>query len=197
MEQEASVLPEAEVWQILKETGAYLEGHFVMTTGRHTAQFMLCSQVMQYPGQMQKLCEAMAAPFRHERIDVVVGPAMGGVLLAYEVARALGGDVRAIYTEKLEDGTMGLRRGFQLRPGERVLVVEDAVSTGSSVFKCLEAIRSHQPEIVGIGVLVDRSGGTVDFGVPLHAVLQTKVVHWEPNACPLCAQGVPVAAPKK
>lgn len=189
------VLSEADVWQILKETGAYLEGHFLMTTGRHTAQFMLCSQVMQYPPEMQKLCEAIAAPFRDERIDVVVGPAMGGVLLAYEVARALG--VRSIYTEKMEDGTMGLRRGFRLQPGERVLVVEDAVSTGSSVFKCLDALRPHQPEIVGVGVLVDRSGGTVDFGVPFRPVLRTTVEHWQPAECPLCAKGVPLAAPKK
>lgn len=184
-----------EAWRILRDTGAHLQGHFQLTSGLHSDQFILCAQALQYPAQAARLCAAMAAPFRDLGVQVVVGPAMGGILLAYEVARALGEGVRALYTEKSGDG-MALRRGFAIRPGERTLVVEDAVSTGGSVFKCLAAIRPLQPDIVGVSVLVDRSAGRVDFGVPLQAVLTTRIEAWRPDACPLCARGVPLVAPK-
>lgn len=193
---ESTAAAAAEIWQILKETGAYQEGHFRLTSGLHSDQFMLCGQALQYPHRAERLCRALAAPWRDQGIAVVVGPAMGGVLLAYEVARALGEGTRALYTEKDGQG-MALRRGFRLNPGERVLVVEDALSTGGSVLKCLEAIRPHRPEIAGVSVLVDRTGGAVDLGVPLRSVLSIRVPQWEPAACPLCAHGEPLSEPKR
>lgn len=183
-----------EVLAILRETGVLREGHFLLTSGLHSDRFLLLAQVLQYPEHTERLCREMAAPFQGEGVEVVVGPAVGGVLLAYEVARALG--ARAIFAEKAEGGGMALRRGFQLRPGERVLVVEDAISTGGSVRKVLDAIAPYQPKVVGVSALVDRSGGAVDFGVPTRAVLTMTFPAWQPEECPLCRAGVELIRPK-
>ena len=184
---------------LLKETGTLRDGHFVLTSGRHSNQFLLFSQLTQHPEALEQVCAAMAAPYLDAGIETVIGPAMGGVVLAYEVARqiARGGKSRprAIYTEKAEAG-MALKRGWSLRQGERVLVVEDAVTTGGSVDKCLDAIRPMQPEIVAVSIIADRSGGTVDFRVPMHAVTTLQIESWLPGDCPLCKQGVPVVKPK-
>lgn len=183
-----------EALSILKETGVVREGHFLLTTGRHSAQFWLCAQVLQYPQHTAALCQAMAEPFRDAGVQTVVGPAVGGILLAYEVARALG--ARAIFAEKGEGGAMALRRGFSLARGERVLMVEDAVTTGGSVRQALAAIQPHEPEVLGVSVIVDRSGGSVDFGVPLRALIRTSIPSWAPADCPLCAAGAPLVEPK-
>ncbi|MCG0238295.1 MAG: orotate phosphoribosyltransferase [Firmicutes bacterium] len=183
-----------EVLAILRETGVIREGHFLLTSGMHSDRFLLLAQVLQYPRHAERLCREMAEPFREAGVEVVVGPAVGGIILAYEVARALG--ARAIFAEKVEGGGMALRRGFQLRPGERVLVVEDAISTGGSVRKVLDAIAPFGPEVVGVSALVDRTGGQVDFGVPTRAVLTLSVPAWPPEACPLCRAGVELVRPK-
>jgi orotate phosphoribosyltransferase len=183
-----------EVLRILRETGVTREGHYRLTSGLHTNLFLLSSMVQQYPVQLARLAAAMAYPFRDQGVQVVAGPAVGGVILAYEVARALG--ARAIFAEKIGDGRMALRRGFRVGRGERVLVVEDAVSTGGSMRKVMDAVRPYGPHIVGASVIIDRSGGAVDLGVPLHALVTMTVPMWEPAACPLCRAGSPVLDPK-
>lgn len=184
-----------ELMQILRETGTLRQGHFQLTSGRHSDQFLLCSQVMQHPRRLERIGAAMAAPFRDQGIQTVVGPAMGGVILAYEVARALG--VRAVYTEKDGEGGMALKRGFTLEPGEKVLVVEDAVTTGGSIQKCIDAIKPKGVELVGVSIIVDRSGGAAGFGVPMHSLMKLEIQSWLPGDCPLCRQGVPLVQPKK
>jgi orotate phosphoribosyltransferase len=192
-----------ELFAIFREAGVYREGHFVLTSGRHSGQFFLLPHLFQYPALTERVCAAMAALVDGLEIETVVGPATGGIVLAYEVARQIGlrrggggHGPRAIFTEKTEDGKMALKRQWTLRPGEKVLMVEDAVSTGGSVAKAIAAIRGYEPEIVSVACIADRSGGTVDFGVPLKAVVTLNVESWAPEACPLCAQGVPLTKPK-
>ena len=184
-----------EVMAVLRQAGVVREGHFRLTSGLHTDLFLLCSLVQQHPHHAERLGQAMARPFREAGVEVVVGTAMGGVILGYEVARALG--VRAIYAEKTPQRTMVLRRGFSLRPGERVLLVEDALSTGGSVRSAMAAIAPYRPQVVGVSVLVDRSGGRIDLGVPLAALVTLDVGMWAPDACPLCREGVPLVEPKE
>ncbi len=183
-----------EVLEILRETGVTREGHYRLTSGLHTNLFLLSSMVQQYPPLVARIAEAMADPFRDEGVQVVVGPAVGGVILAYEVARSLG--ARAIFAEKTGDGGMALRRGFRVAPGEPTLVVEDAVSTGGSVRKVMDAVRPFGAHIVAATVIIDRSGGLVDLGVPLHALVTMTVPMWDPAQCPLCRAGSPVLDPK-
>lgn len=183
-----------EVLRLLRETGTLMEGHFLLTSGRHSGQFLLFSQALQCPPVAERLCQAMAEPFREAGVETVIGPAMGGVILAYEVARALR--ARAMFAEKAGDGSMALRRGFRLRPGERVLVVEDAVTTGGSVEKVLAVVRDAGGVPVGVSVVADRSAGAVDFGVPMHALVTLDIPSWLPADCPLCRQGLTLVRPK-
>lgn len=195
------MLSRDEIFGLFRETGVLREGHFVLTSGRHSEQFFLMPHLFQYPDVTARVCAAMAELFADTEIETVVGPATGGIVLAYEVARQIGlkrggRGPRAIFTEKTEDGKMALKRQWSLRPGEKVLMVEDAVTTGGSVGKAMEAIRGFEPEIVGVACIADRSGGAVDFGVPLRAVVTLQVESWLPDECPLCQQGVPVVKPK-
>jgi orotate phosphoribosyltransferase len=184
-----------EIRRILEETGVIRRGHFRLTSGLHTDLFLLCALVQQHPAPTATLAGAMAAPYRDADVQVVVGTAMGGVILAYEVARALG--ARAIYAEKAGDGSMVLRRGFRVAPGERALVVEDAVTTGGSIRKVLRAVEAAGGQVVGVSALVDRSAGRTDVGAPLRALLILDVPAWEPAACPLCREGVRLVEPKE
>lgn len=183
-----------DVRAILDRTGAVRRGHFLLTSGLHTDLFLLCAQVMQYPHELTPIASALAARYEAEAVEVVVGPAVGGIILAYEVARQL--NARGIFTEKTRAGQMVLRRGFAVRPAERALVVEDALTTGGSTRAVIDALRAAGAEIVGAAVLVDRSGGTVDVGVPLHALVTMRIEAWPPSECPLCRAGVPLAVPK-
>jgi orotate phosphoribosyltransferase len=189
-----AVMVPADVRAILERTGAVRRGHFLLTSGRHSDLFLLCAQLMQYPQELDPLASALAAPFREASVDVVAGPAVGGIILAYEVARHLR--ARAIFAEKSGDGRMVLRRGFTVRSGERVLVVEDALTTGGSTRSVVTALRVGGAEVVGAAVLVDRSGGTVDVGVAVRALLTLKIDAWSPADCPLCRAGVPLVVPK-
>ncbi len=186
------MLSKEEVLEIFKKSEALLEGHFRLTSGRHSNRYMQCAQVLQYPKYTAMLCNEIAEHFQAEKIDVVIGPAMGGITVAYEVGRNLG--LRTIFTER-EQGIMTLRRNFQISPGEKVLVVEDVVTTGGSVQEVINVVKAKGGEVVGVGVLVDRSNGQVDFGVPTKAVLQMEVVSFEPEECPLCKEGIPVVKP--
>ena len=184
-----------DVRAILERTGAVRRGHFLLTSGLHTELFLLCSQVMQDPVELAPIAAAMAAPFREAQVEVVAGPAVGGIILAYEVARQLR--ARGIFAEKTGDGRMLLRRGFTVRRGERALVVEDALTTGGSTRHVIDAVRAAGADVIGVSVLVDRSGGAADFGVPFHALLTLRIDAWPPAECPLCRAGVPLVAPKE
>lgn len=180
-----------EALKIFKEAGAYLEGHFLLTSGRHSNAYIEKFNVLQHPEHCARLCAGIADHYRQAGVDVVVGPAIGGILLAYETARALG--VRGIFLER-EEGKLKLRRGFEIRPGEKALIVEDIVTTGTSVFEVLEALHKEKQEgrILGVGYLVDRSGGKADFGVPQHPLMKLDLPNWSAEECPLCKQGVPL-----
>ncbi|MBA2132147.1 orotate phosphoribosyltransferase [Capillibacterium thermochitinicola] len=182
-----------EIMAIFNETGALRQGHFVLTSGKHSAQYMQCAQVLQYPWLAATLGEALAAHYAGVGVETVVGPAMGGILVAHEVGRALG--VRALFAER-QDGKMTLRRGFTLKPGEKVLVVEDVITTGGSVQEVIDLVKDLGAEPVGVGVLVDRSGGRVTFaGLPLHSLLSLQIEAFALEECPLCAQGIPWEKP--
>lgn len=180
------MLSKEEATRIFSEAGALLEGHFLLTSGKHSNQYMQCAQVLQYPHYTEELARHLAEKFNNSNIELVIGPAMGGIIVAYEVARQLG--VPGIFTER-QDGQMQLRRGFQIPPGKRILVVEDVVTTGGSVREVIEVVEKAGGIVAGVGVLVDRSNGKVDFGVKQEAVLSMDIQSWESSACPLCAEG--------
>lgn len=185
------MLTKEEMIKILEETEALLSGHFLLTSGKHSDRYIQCAKVLQYPEHTAALSKAMAEPFQDQGISCVVGPAMGGIIVAYEVARQLG--VRAIFTER-ENGQMTLRRGFTVAKGEKVLVVEDVITTGGSVREVVELLQGLGAEVVGVSCLVKR-GAEVDLGVPLVPLLSLSVAAFEPEDCPLCRQGIPAVKP--
>ena len=183
-------MTEAEVKEIFVAAGAIMEGHFLLTSGLHSPMYVEKFNVLQHPESTEKLCKALAEQFRNDKIQTVVGPMTGGILLAHEVGKALG--TRAIFTER-ENGRMTFKRGFSLQPGERVLIVEDIVTTGGSVKEVIDVVRENGGVPVAVGMLVDRSGGKVSFDdVPYHALLHLDVVTYDPKACPLCEKGTPM-----
>ncbi len=184
---------EEKLTKLLIETGVILDGHFLLTSGRHSGRFLLCSQLLQYPRHAETVCRLMAGPFKDDQIDTVIGPAMGGVILAYEIARLLG--ARAIFAERAAEG-MVLRRGFKLTPGERILVVEDAVTTGGSVQKVLDLLSGTGVEVVGVSVMIDRTAGRLAFNVPTKALMTMDIESFDQADCPLCRRGLPLAKPK-
>lgn len=179
---------EEEVRQLLSTTGAILEGHFLLTSGLHSPLYVEKFQVLQYPWHTARLCAALAEHFQGQGIQVVVGPTTGGIILAHEIGKNLG--VRGIFTER-ENGVMALRRGFSIAPGEKVLVVEDVVTTGGSVREVMQVVREHGGVVAGVGMLVDRSDNHVAFGVPQTALLHLSVPAYTPAQCPLCNAGIP------
>lgn len=184
------MMTEAEVKQLLIDTKAILEGHFLLTSGLHSPLYVEKFNVLQHPKYTEKLCQELAERFRDQHVGLVIGPMTGGILLAHEVGKSLG--TRAIFTER-EKGIMTLRRGFRIEPGTRVLIVEDIVTTGGSVKEVVKVVRDYGGEIVGVGLLVDRSGGKADFGVPkekVQALLHLNVETYTAEACPLCEAGV-------
>lgn len=182
-----------EVEEIFREAGALLEGHFVLTSGRHSARYLEKFRVFEHPRLTERLCGGIAERVAADRVETVAGPTTGGVILAHEVARQLG--ARAVYAER-EEGRDGrvLRRGQTLRAGERVLVVDDILSTGGSVRETIDAVRAAGADVVRAAALVDRSGG-LDLGVPLTALWTTRIETLDPRECPLCARGLPAVKP--
>ncbi|MEA1961452.1 MAG: orotate phosphoribosyltransferase [Bacillota bacterium] len=179
-------MKQEEALQIFEKSGALMIGHFILTSGRHSNRYMQCAQVLMHPDYTEPLAQHIAEAFTDEDITMVVGPAMGGIIVAYEVARQL--KVPGIFCER-QEGKMTMRRGFSLGPEDRVLVVEDVVTTGGSVFEVMDVVRASGATIVGVGVLVDRSGGKIDFGVRKEAVLTMEIQSWETDQCPLCKEG--------
>jgi orotate phosphoribosyltransferase len=181
-----------EIIQIFKDAGAILEGHFLLTSGLHSPMYWEKFRVLQYPHHTEKLCRLIAEHFKKDKVQVVAGPTTGGIVLAFEVARQLG--VKSIFAEKVGEGR-SFRRGFTIDPGERVLIVDDILTTGGSVVEVIEAVKKLKGNIIGVGVLVDRSEQTKDFGVPLFSCLRSQTVTYRPGDCPLCAAGVPLVRP--
>lgn len=186
------MLTKDQIIDILKEAGAFLEGHFLLTSGRHSDKYVQCAKVFLDAKYSEPICKEIADHFRDDHVDIVIGPAMGAVQLAYEVGRQLG--CRNFFTER-EDGKMTLRRGFSVEPGERVLVVEDVVTTGGSAKEVVEIVKAAGGIVVGVGSVIDRTGGTMDFGVPFRPALSMEVVSWAADECPLCKQGLPYVKP--
>lgn len=177
---------------IFRKSGALLKGHFQLTSGLHSPAYWEKFRVLQFPVYTEQLCRMIADHFRPHQVQVVAGPTTGGVILAYEVARQLG--VRGIFAEK-EGAERSFRRGFTIDPGERVLIVDDILTTGSSVREVVAAVKKLRGNIIGIGVLVDRSEQAPDFGFPLFSCHHAATVTYRPDACPLCAAGVPLVKP--
>lgn len=172
-------MTEQEVLDTFRKAGALLEGHFIYTSGRHGKHFLQASRVMQFPDFVEALCRALAERFKSDRVALVVGPATGGIVLAYETARHL--KCRCAFTEKDSTGGMALKRGIKLEPGTRVLVVEDIITTGGSVRKTIDHLRTRGAEIVGIGALVDRSGGEAKFDCPFHSLARLTLESFAPD----------------
>lgn len=173
-----------EVEAALKESGALLEGHFLLASGRHSQFYVEKFRLLEQPRLTSELCAELARRFEDERIECVVGPVTGGIILAFEVARQLG--VRAVYAERAEDGKgFALRRGFQLKTGERCLVVEDIVTTGGSAQKVVELVQENGGAVVGVGLLVDRSNGQLQIHAPrIESLLEMQVESWSPDDVP-------------
>jgi orotate phosphoribosyltransferase len=185
-------MTESEVLTLFRRSGALLEGHFRLTSGLHSPGYLQCALVLQHPRDAEALGAALASRVLSLAAETVLSPALGGIVIGQEVGRALG--VRAIFAER-QDGALRLRRGFSLEPGEKVLVVEDVVTTGGSTRETMDVARAADAVVVGACSIVDRSGGNQQLGVPYHALLPMDVKTYDPLACPLCKSGVPVVKP--
>ena len=175
-----------EVLDIYRKTGALLTGHFLLSSGLHSEQYLQSALVLQQPDIASKLCAALAEPFKGSNIQAVIAPALGGVFVSHETARALG--VRALFAERV-NGELTLRRGFTIRPGERVLVVEDVITTGKSTKETIEVVKQAGGVAVAAASLVDRSGGKAELGLPYKSLVTLSVPTYAPEACPLCKAG--------
>jgi orotate phosphoribosyltransferase len=185
-------LQAAEVIERFKRTGALLEGHFILTSGLHSPNYLQCALVLQYPQEAEAFARAIAAQFQNQRIALVAAPAIGGLVIGYEVARQL--KARFIWTER-EAGEMTLRRGFTVRPGETALVVEDVITTGGSTRETIKALQKAGARVVGAASIIDRSAGRVDVGVQRIALATLDVPSQAPAACPACARGEQAVKP--
>ena len=185
-------LPHHQVLDIFRETKALLEGHFQLTSGLHSPHYFQCAKVLQYPKYLHLFAGEIAKHFAYAEIEVVISPAIGGVVVGTEVGRMMG--VRTMFAERKE-GVMELRRGFELRGGERVLVVEDVVTTGGSVNEVMDIVRASGATVSGVGFIVDRSNGKTQFDAKQFSVLQMDVITYKPAECPLCASGSKAVKP--
>jgi orotate phosphoribosyltransferase len=189
-----------DVIRIFKQAGAIRQGHFELTSGLHSGTYVQCALVLQYPKYAEQLGSALAAKFPELRLDCVASPAMGGVIVGHEVARALppradGTPMRAIFVERDAGGALTLRRGFHVDPGENVLVVEDVWTTGGSTFETVRVIEQAGGRVVAVGALIDRSGGRTEFPVRARALAELKIENFAPAECPLCRQGTVATKP--
>jgi len=180
------------VERMFEKSGALLKGHFLLASGLHSPVYWEKSLVIQYPELTEKLCRMIADRFRKSGAQVVAGPTTPGIILAYETARQLG--VRGIFAERDDSGRV-FRRGFKINPAEKVLVVDDVMTTGSSVREVIAAVKKLGGTVVGVGVLVDRSVQELDFSVPFYACHRAEVITYPPDQCPLCAKNIPLVKP--
>jgi len=189
---EAMPIKENEIIEMFRKTGALFTGHFKLSSGLHSGQYLQCALVLQYPEYARRLGESIADKFKDKDITCIVGPALGGIIIAHEVARAL--KTRCIFGER-EEGKMTLKRGFKLSPQDRVLIVEDVITTGKSIKELIEVIKESGATIVGIGAIVDRSSETIDFGCNAKPLIKLDIKTFTPDECPLCKRGTPVVKP--
>ncbi len=185
-------LPKEQILDIFRETRALLEGHFQLTSGLHSPQYFQCARVLQFPKYLHLLSGEIARHFEYSEIEVVISPAIGGIVVGTEVGRML--NARTIFAER-KDGNMELRRGFDISPGERVLVVEDVVTTGGSTKEVIELVEKFKGTLVGASCIVDRSNGKVQFETKQFSILPMEVIAYQPSDCPLCKEGTPAVKP--
>lgn len=176
-----------DILRLFEQVGAIRSGHFELSSGRHSATYIQCALVLQYPGHAAELGQALAAHFKDHAVGCVVSPALGGLIIGHEVARALG--VRFLFVERDKSGQMALRRGFELDPGERVLVIEDVWTTGGSTRETIGVVEQEGGVAVAAGALMDRSAGRLEWTVPARALLAMDVPSYDPDECPLCRAG--------
>jgi len=182
-----------EIKPLFERVGAVRHGHFELSSGRHSATYVQCALVLQYPDSAEKLGHALAEKFKDVQIDCVASPALGGVIVGHEVARGLG--VRALFVERDTSGRMALRRGFAFQPRERVLVVEDVWTTGGSTRETISVVEQAGGIVVAAGALIDRSGNRLELNVPTKALIDLDIPSYEPFECPLCRVGQEIAKP--
>jgi orotate phosphoribosyltransferase len=190
-----AALARASIEQLFVDSGALLDGHFLLKSGRHAARYLEKFLVLQHPRYAAEIGRRMAEALAPSSPTLVVGPTTGGVLLAHEVARQLGGSVRGIFAEPVTDGGRALRRGWPVTSDERVVLVDDILTTGASLVETLDAVRAAGVEPLAASVIVDRSAEPIDLGIPLHALGRIEIPSWEPAACELCRAGVPLVRP--
>lgn len=181
-----------EIIDMLKEAEVLLEGHFLLTSGRHSDRYMQCAKIFQNAKYSVPLCAELAEKYKNDNVEVVIGPAIGAIQMAYEVGKQLG--VKNIFAER-ENGEMTLRRGFTIEKGQRVLVVEDVVTTGGSVREVIDLVKKNGGTVVGVGSIVDRTGGKIDFGVPYKSAFSMDITSYEADECPICKTGAPLVKP--
>ncbi len=181
-----------EIIEMLKEAEVLLEGHFLLTSGRHSDKYMQCAKIFQNSKYSVPLCGELVEKYKNDNIEVVIGPAIGAIQMAYEVGKQLG--VKNIFAER-ENGKMTLRRGFTIEKGQRVLVVEDVVTTGGSVREVIELVEQCGGVVAGVGSIVDRTGGKIDFGVPYKSAFSMDITSYEADECPICKTGAPLVKP--
>ena len=191
-------MAEEKVLDLLRESGAMLEGHFLLSSGRHSDKYFQCAKLLQYPDRTAKAFAALADRIKADTdklaLDAVAGPAMGGIIAAWELGRQLG--LRSFFTERNDEGKMSLRRGFEVKTGERIMIVEDVITTGKSFGECAAVLESYGAEIAAIACVVDRSAGSLgEIPWPLYAACKVTARTWEEASCDLCRQKIPVEKP--
>ncbi len=182
----------SEVMRLFQACGAWLDGHFVLSSGLHSHEYLQCALILQHPTLASRVCQSLAQRFISDEITCVAAPALGGIVVGYETARHLG--ARAVFAER-QDGKLQFRRGFALDPKDRVLVVEDVVTTGGSAEELIRLVNDAGATLVGVGALVDRSNGWASFDVKFHALMSLDLKTFQASDCPLCKEGVPMAKP--
>ncbi len=185
-------MQEKQILAIFNKTNALLKGHFRLSSGLHSERYLQCALVLQHPEYAARLCKELAKKFIREKPSVVVAPAMGGIIVSYEAARALG--CRSVFTER-DGGEMTLRRGFDIKKSDRALVVEDVITTGGSTKEVIDVVKQKGAKLIGVGAIVDRSSGGVDFGVRFEGLVKLTIETFKESACPLCKNGIPVVKP--